>query len=77
MPRAQKEAEDGDRDLNTCVLRNRRISPLQNRFGPARGVMLFQPPVGVATCGHRDDEKEDMQSSPHSPTPASCKVKPL
>ena len=47
MPRAQKDAGDGDRDLNTCVLRNRRIGPLQNRFGPARGVMLFQPPVGV------------------------------
>ncbi|KIM53375.1 hypothetical protein SCLCIDRAFT_31926 [Scleroderma citrinum Foug A] len=28
------------------------------------------------TRGHRSDDDEDMQSSPHSPVPASCKVKP-
>ncbi|KIM53470.1 hypothetical protein SCLCIDRAFT_31879 [Scleroderma citrinum Foug A] len=87
MPRAIKNADpsadkpDRDHDLNTRVLRNCRIRPLQNRFGPARGVTLFKPPVGArhnqkATHGHHDDEEEDVQSAPHSPTPASCKVKP-
>ncbi|KIM51871.1 hypothetical protein SCLCIDRAFT_33094 [Scleroderma citrinum Foug A] len=87
MPRAIKNADpstdkpDRDHNLNTRILHNRRIRPLQNRFGPAREVTPFKPPVGArhnqkATRSHRDDEEEDVQSAPHSPTPASCKVKP-
>ncbi|KIM60964.1 hypothetical protein SCLCIDRAFT_26286 [Scleroderma citrinum Foug A] len=72
MPKATKPADpladqtEGEPD--TRVLRNHRIGPLANKFGPARGVAPFKVglPVGVprnktkkqVNCGRDDDTAE-------------------
>ncbi|KAL4076555.1 hypothetical protein V8B97DRAFT_1867014 [Scleroderma yunnanense] len=93
MPRVMTDTDPftnfTDGDLNTCVLHNCRITPLLNKFSPAKGVVSFK--VGPLASGPHDSkakkqakhgpavkvEDEEPGESPDGPTShAICKVKP-